>query len=94
LAEKPLLLGVCHGTCFTFLRVTIPAEVPKKVALGEKFNTPLVIGKLPARSGFDMTIEEQLLKFLDGLKCWAAIISNPPPVKEKEEVSSSESESN
>jgi hypothetical protein len=76
LAEKPLLLGVCHGTCVTFLCVTIPAEVPKKVALGEKLSTPLVISQWPARAGFDMVLEGQFLKFLDGLKCWAAIIAN------------------
>jgi hypothetical protein len=72
LASKPLLLGVCHGTTFTFLRATLLAEAADYVERGFVLNSPVTIFSWPSDG-----LKPNWKQILQGLQSWKYILDHP-----------------
>jgi len=76
LASYRLLLGVCHGSIFYFLRVHMPASLPEAVRLGQKHQTKLVVQR---SAPLNLHNKKEFELFISGIRCWKFIIENPQP---------------
>jgi len=73
--KSSILMGLCDGPRFLFLRATFPVELPEKVSLGIKLENKIYISQWPDTPLY-LPLSGQFNLFLEGLKCWTAIINS------------------
>jgi len=91
LTHFPILLGVCHGTKFTFLRAIIPRAIANAVRDGTKLTNnedPKVLLDIYRLQAFSFKKKDDLNKILACLSCWKHVIHNYKKNLKNYEVSS------
>jgi len=74
----PILLGVCQGTCISFMEANLTAKLAESVRLGIKLQEPFLIQRhwdSKANKGLDFTSITDLPKIMQCLSGWHERIS-------------------
>jgi hypothetical protein len=82
LADFPMILCVCRGVEFTFMRVTMTEEISECVKLGLKHAQSIRVGRwwIDAETGgrgFSFTTKEDFEMIMLGLACCKQILDYP-----------------